>query len=154
MTKIKCIRNKQRKMQTTSLSFLTFSHPSIFSLFLSLLLGFESTLIRDPRESAWLPVATAKEEKAGGSGGKRVVGDTWSMSFFLTFPCRHLSRQLHINMPHIFTCDGVQYFFGKGGIHRVAMARDRNYGCSHSSAYTQVISRALVKKTEMNEVSF
>lgn len=45
-------------------SFLTFSHPSIFSLFLSLLLGLESTLIREPRESAWLPVATAKDEKA------------------------------------------------------------------------------------------
>lgn len=48
--------------------FVTFSQPSIFSLFLSLLLGLESTLIREPRESAWLPVATAKEEKAGGVG--------------------------------------------------------------------------------------
>lgn len=50
-------------------SFLTFSHPSIFSLFLSLLLGLESTLIREPRESAWLHVATAKDENAGGLGG-------------------------------------------------------------------------------------
>lgn len=47
---------------------LTFSHPSIFSLFLSLLLGFESTLIREPRESVWFPDATAKEEKAAGGG--------------------------------------------------------------------------------------
>lgn len=51
---------------------LTFSHPSIFSLFLSLLLGLESTLIREPRESAWLAVATAKEEKAG--AGRTSVG--------------------------------------------------------------------------------
>lgn len=64
--------DERRKTCNKSLSvmkhFVTFSQPSIFSLFLSLLLGLESTLIREPRESAWLPAATAKEEKAGGVG--------------------------------------------------------------------------------------
>lgn len=54
--------------------FLTFSYPSIFSLFLSLLLRFESTLIREPRESVWFPVATANEEKAaGGSASNNLL---------------------------------------------------------------------------------
>lgn len=73
-------------------SFLTFSHPSIFSLFLSLLLGLESTLIREPRESAWLPVATAKDEKAVGGEGDLVLSA--SMSSFTPF-CIEIDRQLH-----------------------------------------------------------
>lgn len=46
---------------------LTFSHPSIFSLFRSPLLGFDSMLMREPLESALLAVDTANEEKAGKS---------------------------------------------------------------------------------------
>lgn len=71
MTRNAGVRNKDLVdpiAPSQPVSFLTFSHPSIFSLFLSLLLGLESTLIREPRESAWLPVATAKDEKAGGEG--------------------------------------------------------------------------------------
>lgn len=37
---------------------------------------------------------------------------------------------------HTATCDGVEDFFGKGGIYRVAMT-------GHASPHTEVISRAL-----------
>lgn len=85
---------------------LTFSHPSIFSLFLSLLLGFESTLIREPRESVWFPDATAKEEKAAGGG---VHQTTYSHVYF---KCMQRNRRTHTA-----TCDGVENLFGKGGIY-------------------------------------
>lgn len=89
-------RNKEPYVtchNNTPFSFLTFSHPSIFSLFLSLLLGLESTLIREPRESAWLPVATAKDEKAGGGGGREWVSFNVLISF--TPFCIEIDRQLY-----------------------------------------------------------
>lgn len=63
--------------ERSSFLLLTFSQPSIFSLFLSLLLRFESTLIREPRESVWFPVATAKEEKAGGGGASKTYSHVY-----------------------------------------------------------------------------
>lgn len=107
--------------------FLTFSHPSIFSLFLSLLLRFESMLIREPRESVWFPVATAKEEKAAGRGASNNL-----------LP-RLFETQAKDVKAHTATCDGVEDFFGKGGIYRVDMTGDRG----HASPHTKVISRSL-----------
>lgn len=119
-----CVFGYNVPPHTSLFLFLTFSHPSIFSLFLSLLLRFESTLIREPRESVWFPVATAKEEKAAGGGASNNL----------------LTRlfEAHVKT-HTATCDGVEDFFGKGGIYRVAMTGDRG----HTSPHTEVISRAL-----------
>lgn len=52
------------------------------------------------------------------------------------------SRNRHTSLTA--TCDGVEYFFGKGGIHRVAMTSNRNHPSSHTPSYAEVISRALV----------
>lgn len=51
--------------------------------------------------------------------------------------CRHT----HTHTP---TCDGVEYFFGKRGIHWVAMASNANP--SSTPTYTNIISRALQEK--------
>ncbi len=70
--------------------------------------------------------------------------------------CRHQCPHSHIfiqtpeisrctrHASHAATCDGVEYFFGKGGIYRVAMASNRNHRSGYSHSYTEVISRALV----------
>lgn len=81
------------------LASLTFSHPSIFSLFLSLLLGLESTLIREPRESAWLPDATAKDEKAGG----REVEECQCSHRHICILFPETDRQLHKSTTHTHT---------------------------------------------------
>lgn len=50
----------------TENELLTFSHPSIFSLLRSLLLGLDSMLMSEPRESVLLAVDTASDENTKG----------------------------------------------------------------------------------------
>lgn len=54
-------------------SLLTFSHPSIFSLLRSLLLGLDSMLMSEPRESVLLAVDTASDENT-----ERKKKDGWN----------------------------------------------------------------------------
>lgn len=77
------------------------------------------------------------DEKAVGGGGISFNGLIHTFFYIDT-------RQLHTRTPHTATCDGVEYFFAKGGIHGVAMAGNRNHASSHSYSYTEVISRALI----------
>lgn len=127
--------------------FLTFSHPSIFSLFLSLLLGLESTLIREPRESAWLPVATAKDEKTGRGCKLCRQRGGWgcqTSTLLITHFEREWQTASQTSENTSATCDGVEHFFRKGRIDGVSVASDRR----HSSTHAEVISGALVKRRE------
>lgn len=125
----------------------TFSHPSIFSLFRSLLLGLESTLIREPRESVWLPVATAKDEKTSREVQKKASDDSILLLAPFSSRGRQMTAEAGIKTKASPTCDGVEDLFGERRVDGVAMAGDRR----HASADAEVISGALGMVQEQKE---
>ena len=85
------------------------------------------------------------EGGVGGGEGVSVI----VMSSFTRFYIDSADAPLQNHTYHTsvtITCDGVEYFFGKGGVHRVAMASDWNRPSCHYPPDTEVISRALVRQ--------
>ena len=80
----------------------------------------------------------------GGRGGGGVSVNVLIHTFFyIDARNRYTAARKHIK--HAATCDGVEDFFGKGGVHGVAMASNRNHPSSQPPTHTEVISGSLVE---------